>query len=240
MGVRSGASWSSGNHPGFPSARARRRSGYGIAAGVVALVLLSACASPAAVGDLAEVRAARDAAAADAHAAALDRSAVFLRDKWGPVALPDPPIERWVQAGEWGPTMARCLDDAGFPGVRSADGGERLDFSAVTLASTREYFEIDVAGWVCQARYPVITWFDDDVRAIEAPWAFRYLTSTLVPCLLAHGYNVPVPPDAARFATSWRTDQSFDAYALIGGAAGDRVRAAARCPSPETVLDGAT
>lgn len=208
---------------------------------LVAALLLSACAGPAlSSDDLDDVRAARDAAAATAHEAALERAAVFLRDKWGPVALPDVPVERWVAAGEWGPTMARCLDDAGFAGTRPADDGERLDYSAVQLGSTREFFEIDVAGWICQARYPVRTWFEDDVRAIEAPWAFRYLTSTLVPCLLAHGYEVPVPPDASAFAAGWRTDAGFDAYALVGEGGGDRARAAARCPSPETVLDGTT
>lgn len=185
------------------------------------------------------VRAERERAATQAHEAALDRAAVFLRDKWGPVALPTEPIVRWVTAGEWGPAMARCLSDSGFPGVQPADGGERLDYSGVRLASTREFFEIDVAGWICQARYPVLTWFEEDVRSIEAPWAFDYLTTALVPCLLAHGYEVPTPPDEGEFATRWRTDSAFDPYALVGDTAGDRARAAARCPAPETVLDGA-
>lgn len=212
------------------------------AAAVTALavmLLASACSSAATAPDaLATVRDARDAAAASAHAASLERAAVFLRDKWGPVALPEVTVERWVAADEWGPTMARCLDDAGFTGTRPADDGERLDYSAVQLGSTREFFEIDVAGWICQARYPVRAWFDDEVRAIEAPWALRYVTATLVPCLLASGYPVPALPDPDDFTAAWRTDAAFDAYALIGESAAERARAAARCPSPEIVLDG--
>ncbi|GAA1740484.1 hypothetical protein GCM10009766_20000 [Microcella frigidaquae] len=103
----------------------------------------------------------------------------------------------------------------------------------------RDSGEIDVAGWVCQARYPVLTWFEDDVRAIEAPWAFEYVRASLVPCLLAHGYEVPTAPGPREFADRWRTDAAFDPYALVGEAAGDRARAAARCPAPETVLEGA-
>lgn len=206
---------------------------------VVALLASGCSASSGGTAALAEVRTERDAAAATAHTAALERAAVFLRDKWGPVSLPDEPVVRWVSASEWGPLMARCLSDAGFPGVQPADGGERLDYSGVRLASTREFFEIDVAGWVCQARYPVLTWFEEDVRAIEAPWAFEYLTSALVPCLLAHGYEVPTLPAEPEFTTRWRTDAAFDPYALVGDAAGDRARAAARCPAPETVLESA-
>lgn len=211
-----------------------------ILAGVLSLATAGCALTTASgVGAAAEVRAERDAAAARAHEAALDRSAVFLRDKWGPVALPDEPVVRWVAAGEWGPAMARCLSDSGFPGVRPADDGERLDYSGVRLGSTREFFEIDVASWVCQARYPVLTWFEDDVRAIEAPWAFDYVTATLVPCLLAHGYEVPASPAAGEFAERWRTEAAFDPYALVGDGLGDRVRAESRCPAPETVLDGA-
>lgn len=211
-----------------------------IAAGAAGAATLAGCASPAADGPaLAAVRAEREVAAMGAHEAALERAAVFLRDKWGPVSLPDEPVVRWVTATEWGPAMARCLSDSGFAGVRPADDGERLDYSGVRLASTREFFEIDVASWVCQARYPVLTWFEEDVRAIEAPWAYGYVTSSLVPCLLSHGYEVPATPAEQEFTAAWRTDAAYDPYALIGGGAGDRARAAARCPAPETVLEGA-
>ncbi len=211
-----------------------------VAATVLVALLASGCASGA-EGDLASldaVRADREAAASQAHEAALERAAVFLRDKWGPVALPEQRIVRWVTAGEWGPAMARCISDSGFGGVTPADDGERLDYSAVQLGSTREFFEIDVASWVCQARYPVLTWFDDEVRAIEAPWAFDYVTSSLIPCLLAYGYEVPATPSLAEFTERWRTDAAFDPYALAGERPADRTRAETRCPAPETVLEG--
>ncbi|WP_439564332.1 hypothetical protein [Microcella sp.] len=202
---------------------------------------LAACAAPAGgpAPSLQQTLIARDAAAAEAHAQTLERSAVFLREKWGPVALPDESIERWVAANAWGPTMARCLSDDGFPGVAPADDGERLDFSGVRVSDPRELFEIDVAVYRCQSLYPVRAWFEDEVRDIEAPWALDYTRSVLVPCLLASGFEVPPLPDDTRFRDEWRTDATFDAFALVGDGPSERSRAQARCPAAETVLDTA-
>lgn len=212
-------------------------------AALAALVVLAlgGCAVPAASAtpSLEQTLVARDAAAADAHAQTLERSAVFLRDKWGPVALPDEPIDRWVAASAWGSTMARCLSDDGFPGVEPADDGERLDFSGVRVSEPRELFAIDVAVYRCQSLYPVRAWFDDEVREIEAPWALDYTRTVLVPCLLASGHEVPPLPDDARFRADWRTESAFDAYALVGDGPSERSRAQARCPAAETVLEGA-
>lgn len=202
---------------------------------------LAACTAPAggAAPSLQQTLIARDVAAAEAHAHTLARSAVFLREKWGPVALPVEPIDRWVAASSWAPTMARCLGDAGFAGVLSADGGERLDFSGVRVTEPRALFEIDVAVYECQSLYPVRAWFDDEVRDIEAPWALDYTRAVLVPCLLASGHPVPPLPDGERFREGWRTDRTFDPFALVGDRPSDRSRAQARCPAAETVLDGA-
>ncbi len=217
------------------------RAPLALALSVLVAPALAACAAPAPAPEpsLQQTLVARDAAAAEAHAQTLDRSAVFLRDKWGPVALPDEPIDRWVAAAAWGPTMVRCLSDDGFPGVQSADGGERLDFSGVRATDPRALFEIDVAVYRCQSQYPVRAWFEDEVRDIEAPWALDYTRAVLVPCLLASGHEVPPVPDDDRFRAGWRTDTAFDAFALVGEGPSDRSRAEARCPAAETVLDGA-
>ena len=202
---------------------------------------LAGCAVPTASGTLSLelTLAARDSAAAEAHAVTLERSAVFLRDKWGPVALPDEPIDRWVAASSWGPTMARCLSDAGFAGVASADDGERLDFSALRVTVPRELFAIDIALYRCQSLFPVRAWFDDAVRDIEAPWALTYTRTVLVPCLLANGHEVPPVPDDERYRADWRTETAFDAFALVGDGPSERSRAQVRCPAAETMLDGA-
>lgn len=181
----------------------------------------------------------RDRASAAAHAATLERGATFLRDKWGPVALPNVDVERWVAAPQWGTLVARCVSDAGFPGVVPADGGERLDFSGVRTRDPRELFEIDVATYTCGAQFPVRSWYESEVRDIEAPWALEFTRSAMVPCLLAHGYLVPSLPDDARFRADWRTDGAFDPYSLVGQGVSDRSRAQSRCPAPETILDAA-
>ena len=223
-----------------PRPRLARHGVIAFAVLAFSLPALAGCAAPAeAAASLEQTLVARDAAAAQAHAQNLERSAIFLRDKWGPVALPDEPIERWVASSLWGPTNARCLSEAGFPGVASADGGERLDFSGVRITEPRALFEIDVATYRCQSLYPVRAWFDEEVRDIEAPWALDYTRSVVMPCLLASGHTVPPVPDDSRFLDRWRTDAAFDPYALVGDGVSERARAQARCPAAETVLDAA-
>lgn len=179
----------------------------------------------------------RDRIAVAAHVESTARVATFVRDKWGPVPLPESPIERWVAANEWAPTMARCLADAGYPGVLSADDGERLDFSALRVDDVRELFQIDIATFDCQSRFPVRAWFASAVRDVEVPWAHDYTLDVVVPCLLAAGFQVPPVPDQQAFGQTWRTEQQFDPYALIGRAPEMRVRAETTCPAADDVLD---
>jgi len=177
----------------------------------------------------------RDRAVLELHDETLTRVAGFLRNTWGPVILPEESIVRLVTASEWGPAVARCISTFGFPGVGTADGGERLDFSGVQVTGPRENFEIDVATYRCYARYPVRTRIDEGVRQVEAPWAFAYTRATQLPCLRADGHPVPPLPSRAEFGEGWRTDDAFDAYAAIADPAG-RLRAEVRCPAPLTVL----
>jgi hypothetical protein len=223
--------------------RRRGRPRAVIAASVVAvsLMALAGCsASPAAsTQQLERTLLERDRIAVAAHEASTARVAVYLRDKWGPVRLPESEIDRWVAASEWAPTVARCIADAGYPGVRSADDGERLDFSALRVGGLREQFELEVASFDCQARFPVRAWFASVVREVEAPWAHGYTQEVLVPCLLAAGYDVLPVPEVELFAETWRTDDQYDPYALVGGAPPVRVRAESTCPAADHVLDAA-
>jgi hypothetical protein len=212
-----------------------------IALGLVALLALAACAptphkpAPGLESTVLE----RDRIASEAHENNVARAAAFLRDKWGPVPLPELAVDRWVAADQWAPTIVDCLADAGFPGVRSADGGERLDYSGIRTIDPRVLFEIDVASYTCQAKFPVREWFADDVRAIEAPWALTYTRDVLVPCLLAAGFEVPPVPSTDEFARTWRTEAQFDSYGLIAGSPATVARARSDCPPPDVVLDGA-
>lgn len=223
--------------------RERERSPLLTAAGLaaIAMIVLAGCSASPAVStqQLERTLIERDRIAVAAHEASTARVAVYLRDKWGPVRLPESGIDRWVAAGEWAPTVARCLADAGYPGVRSADDGERLDFSALRVGGLREQFELEVATFDCQARFPVRAWFASAVREVEAPWAHGYTQGVLVPCLLAAGYDVLPVPEAERFAETWRTDEQYDPYALVSGAPPVRVRAESTCPAADDVLDAA-
>lgn len=212
-----------------------------IALALAASLCLAACAPTAAqpAPGLELTVLERDRIAREAHENNVARAAVFLRDKWGPVPLPDLEIARWVAADQWAPTIVECLADAGFPGVRSADGGERLDYSGVRTIDPRALFEIDVASYTCQAKFPVREWFADEVRAVEAPWALTYTRAVLVPCLLAAGFEVPPVPTREEFARTWRTESQFDIYGLIAGSPATLARARTDCPPADVVLDGA-
>ncbi len=212
-----------------------------IALAVVASLALAACAPAPAepAPGLESTVLARDRIASEAHEINVARAAVFLRDKWGPVPLPELAVDRWIAADQWAPTIVDCLADAGFPGVRSADGGERLDYSGIRTIDPRVLFEIDVASYTCQAKFPVREWFADDVRAVEAPWALTYTRDVLVPCLLAAGFEVPPVPSNDDFARTWRTEAQFDTYGLIAGSPATVARARSDCPPPDVVLDGA-
>lgn len=213
----------------------RRRLAVALAAGVVAGVVACAPAGERPVAGLDVLLTERDRAVLELHDETLTRVAGFLRNTWGPVILPEESIVRLVTASEWGPAVARCISTFGFPGVGTADGGERLDFSGVQVSGPRENFEIDVATYRCYARYPVRTRIDEGVRQVEAPWAFAYTRDTQLPCLLADGHPVPPLPSRTEFGDGWRTDDAFDAYSAIIDPA-DRVRAAVRCPAPLDVL----
>ena len=205
---------------------------------LVVAACLVACASPASStrNSLDRVLIEREHAASAAHAASIARLATYLRDKWGPVLLPERGIESWVTASEWALTVAACLESDGVTGVLAAEGGERLDFSNVRTTEPRELFAIDVATFACQSQYPVLSWFERAVGEVEAPWAHDYTRTAVTPCLLAAGYLVVPLPEAEQFTATWRTGEQFDPYALVGGSMAERARAATTCPSADVVL----
>lgn len=180
-----------------------------------------------------------DNARAAAHEANSARLATYLRDKWGPVPLPEATLQRWVPAVDWATTMAQCLRDAGFNGVMPGDDDQRLDFSALIVADPRVLFELDVATYVCQGRLGVRWRVAEQVRDRESAWAERYVRAVLAPCLRAAGYLVPPLPSAEQFRDSWATDSAFDAYALIGSPS-EVIRARTACPSAEFVVQRGT
>lgn len=207
--------------------------------GAALIALLASCApSPEQPPGLEELLIERDRVVLAVHDETLERLGGFLRNNWGPVTLPDEEVERFVVGSEWAGAVAECIGTLGFPGVGTSDGGERLDFTGVEISGPRENYEIDVATYRCYARFPVRTRDDERIRAVEAPWAHAFTRTTLLPCVAADGHPVPRLPDLDGFATDWRTDGAFDAFAAIASPA-DRARAEARCPHPERMLDAA-
>ena len=219
---------------------ARRRAAAAVAS-LLLLALVAGCASPAgkAEDSLAETVRDRDRAAAESFEVDLQRAARYLRDRWGPVTLPETAIERWVGASEWAQIMSDCLEDEGVVGARPADDGERIDFSAVDAEGPRELYLADVAVLVCQSRYPSRGWYAAEVADIEAPWAWQYAGEVLVPCLLASGHRPPSLPSESEFVEQWGAVDAWDPFAALAGDPVREQRARAQCPPPETLLEGA-
>lgn len=211
------------------------------AASLVTLVLLAGCAAAAddTQESLADLVVERDRVSAELHADDLERAASYLRDRWGPVTLPQESIERWVQNREWGGVMSRCLAEEGLPGAQAADGGERIDFSGVTAVGPRELYLADVAVYSCQARFPVRAWYADQVASLAAPWAWEYSARILVPCLLAAGHRPPALPAESQFLESWGSGEFWNPYADLGVDPLLAQRARSECPPPEVVLESA-
>ncbi|WAB83703.1 hypothetical protein OVN20_11750 [Microcella daejeonensis] len=225
-------------------ARRRARSAVGVPAiavvAVVAAGLLAGCAAqPGGRLDasLAELNRERDAVALAAHEADTERFGVYLRDRWGPISVPETSSYEWVAADEWAAEVSRCLDDRGFPGARPTPEGDRIDYGRVAVVSTRDLYELDVAAFGCQAEHPVREWYSAELQSVEAPWALDYWQTVLAPCLRSHGYRAAPVPRAEEFAETWRTDGALDPYRLVGPGPLERTAAEARCPAPETLLD---
>jgi len=230
----------------MPARRRRIRATVGAVGTALTAALLSgllagcAAAAPSSSGaGLTELNRERDRVALAAHERLTDRLAVFLRDKWGPIALPDIRSHAWVEAEDWALAVSACLDDRGFPGARSARDGDHIDYSGVAIVSTRDQYELDVAAFGCQAEHPVRERFAADLIAVEAPWALDYWGGTLAPCLRANGYRATPLPAVDEFAATWRSETAPDPYRFVGSDPGERAAAEARCPAPETLLDAA-
>ncbi|HET8957511.1 MAG TPA: hypothetical protein VFM95_03550 [Microcella sp.] len=215
-----------------------RRSTAAAAMAALATLLAGCAPAPSSPPGLDALLRDRDRVVLEVHEAMLDRLAGFLRNNWGPVTLPEESVERFVVGREWAAAVAACIGTLGFPGVRTSDEGQRLDFSAVDVETPRENYEIDVATYRCYARFPVRTRNDARIHAVEAPWAHTFTRTTQLPCIAATGHPVSPLPELAVFAAVWRTDAAYDPFALITDPA-SRARAEARCTGPERMLDAA-
>ncbi|WP_168916048.1 hypothetical protein [Microcella flavibacter] len=212
------------------------------AALAVAVTVMAGCAAqPATAPDarLAELNAERDAVALAAHEDETARFGIYLRDRWGPISVPETVSYEWVAAEDWAAEVSRCLDDRGFPGARPTPEGDRIDYGRVDVASTRDLYELDVAAFGCQAEHPVREWYAAELLDVETPWALDYWQEVLAPCLRSNGFRAAPAPERAEFAATWRTEDAPDPYRFVGPSPLERSAAKARCPAPETVLDAA-
>lgn len=111
-------------------------------------------------------------------------------------ARPQTRIVRYIAPDEWGPAMADCLTELGFPTELLPDGGVRSDEVA---PEQRE--ALQVASFTCAATYPVEEIYRTPLNEGQLNRLYDYLVGELTACLQARGFDVD--------ATSAPTRQTF-------------------------------
>jgi len=117
----------------------------------------------------------------------------------------DPPVValvRWTSQFDWGPTIAQCLQDAGFNIVGAANGISAPDGIGAAQSSA-----FNLAYYTCFAEYSMNPTFNQTYTADQWGLQYDYDVEWLVPCLAAFGVTVSQPP----------TRQTFIAQGLQAG-----------------------
>lgn len=108
---------------------------------------------------------------------------------------PETRIIRYITPDGWGPAMAECLTELGFPTELLPDGGVRSDEVA---AEQRE--ALQVASFTCAATYPVEEIYRTPLNEGQLDRLYDYLVGDLTACLRARGFDVDVTTAPSRLA----------------------------------------
>lgn len=102
----------------------------------------------------------------------------YLAESARAAGIEDPPrveIVAWQNPDAVGDTLVRCLQEAGVPAERTADGYE--------YESSGDQREYAAANYKCTAKYPVRSDIDRPVSDAEATMLHRHLVSEFIPCV---------------------------------------------------------
>lgn len=140
--------------------------------------------------------------AALADAAARDQAATLesLLTQFPDATVPNVEWERFIELEEFGPVMAACYTDQGFPSVASADGGVSGEYQE------EEAEAYALAGYTCMTKFPTNPKYSIPLNESQIAYIYDYQTQVLTPCLEDAGYTVDAPPAREDFVASYLTD----------------------------------
>jgi len=176
--------------------------GYRSSAGLVVLLagmlmVTAACAPTSAPSPWVPTQTITPAVMSESEAMALrdDRMQQFADE----LSLADPPtveLVRWTTDVDWGPTVAKCLRDAGF----AAEGSGRGIKSGDDVTPDRQD-AYSLAYYVCGAKYTMNPVFGKSFTADQWAMIYDYDVQWLVPCLARLGAKVSKAPDKQTYIT---------------------------------------
>lgn len=130
------------------------------------------------------------------------------------VSKPDTSVVRTVDPEEWASVIATCMNDAGFPDV-VADGDGSLSWEG----PTQQAEQLGLAKYICLAQYPLDPKYTTKPTDEQIGLVYDYLTLVQVPCIEAHGIEVPEAPSRAIFIETYLDSPEWLPYALISAEA---------------------
>ena len=128
---------------------------------------------------------------------------------WDRTGLPDdqrPEVERirFVDLREWGPTLASCMNDAGWDGVvAKPDGGIHQDGYTEDLRGAYAY-----DWYICTAKYPTDPVVNSPLNELQMKYLYRYRAGEMRQCLIDLGNEISEPTSEQVF---------LDEYPRTGG-----------------------
>ncbi|TDD65397.1 hypothetical protein E1262_25300 [Jiangella aurantiaca] len=167
-----------------------------------------------------------------------------LADEAESLGIADPPEVdpiRFIRIDEYGPTLADCITDEGFPA--EAEGASGIAFGEIPQAQAEAFA---LAQYTCAARYPVHPRYSRPFTDEQLSALYDYFVNDLVPCLEREGFGTANPPSRETFiATYSDPERAWVPYAeldVIGQAGGPEGEAAINetCPqhAPDEALYG--
>lgn len=165
--------------------------------------------------------------------AELASEAAILAEQLG--ILDPPPVEpiRLIEPDEYGETMVRCLNDAGFTAQLTADG-EGVSYPHLETASMIE--SLDYARYVCESQFPLMRKYLAPLSGEQLSLLYHYRADELIDCLSAEGYPVTQPsPGLELFVSSGGAWSPYEGLDIAGE---DVYRLFSSCPQDPEDLYG--
>ena len=116
---------------------------------------------------------------------------------------PDVDLVRWTTMSDYGPTMASCLQEAGFYAIGAGSG-----FIFPDGISESQLSAYNMAEFECRAKYSLHPKYTQPLTEAQLGMLYDYWTQWLVPCEESLGLTPPAAPTKETFVAQRLQGQS--------------------------------